>query len=70
MTGVSEALVATAVGLLVALPAVAVNNIFGRWLKTILARSECVGHALVSHLKTVSAEPGVSPPVNAGVSSS
>jgi biopolymer transport protein ExbB len=53
MSGVSEALVATAVGLLVALPAVAVNNVFGRWLKTIVARGECVGHALASLLKTV-----------------
>jgi biopolymer transport protein ExbB len=53
MSGVSEALVATAVGLLVALPAVAVNNVFGRWLKTIIARGQCVGHALASHLKTV-----------------
>ena len=57
MSGVSEALVATAVGLLVALPAVAANNVFGRWLKTILARGECIGHALASHLKTVGAEP-------------
>ena len=56
MTGVSEALVATAVGLLVALPAVAMNNVFGRWLKTILARGECIGHALASHLKTVAPE--------------
>jgi biopolymer transport protein ExbB len=53
MWGISEALVATAVGLLVALPAVAVHNAFGRWLKTIIARSECVGHALASHLKSV-----------------
>ena len=37
----------------VALPAVAVYNIFGRWLKTIVARSECIGHALASHLKSV-----------------
>jgi biopolymer transport protein ExbB len=56
MSGVSEALVATAVGLLVALPAVAVNNVFGRWLKTIIARGEVVGHALSSHLKTVPAD--------------
>ncbi|HET6283785.1 MAG TPA: MotA/TolQ/ExbB proton channel family protein [Polyangia bacterium] len=53
MTGVSEALVATAVGLLVALPAVAMFNVFGRWLKTIIARSESLGHALASHLKSV-----------------
>jgi len=56
MSGVSEALVATAVGLLVALPAVAVNNVFGRWLKTIVARGECVGHALASHLKSAGAD--------------
>lgn len=57
MGGISEALVATAVGLLVALPAVAVYNVFGRWLKNIVARAECVGHALSSQLKTVTAEP-------------
>jgi biopolymer transport protein ExbB len=53
MSGVSEALVATAVGLMVALPAVAVYNVFGRWLKNIVARAECVGHALASLLKSV-----------------
>ncbi|HEY0707675.1 MAG TPA: MotA/TolQ/ExbB proton channel family protein [Polyangia bacterium] len=52
MAGISEALVATAIGLLVALPCVAVHNVFGRWLKTIVTRSECLGHALASHLKT------------------
>jgi biopolymer transport protein ExbB/TolQ len=57
MSGISEALVATAVGLLVALPAVAVYNVFGRWLKTIVARGECLGHALASHLKTIPLEP-------------
>jgi biopolymer transport protein ExbB len=56
MTGVSEALVATAVGLVVALPAVAMFNVYGRALKTIVARSESLGHALASHLK--SAAPG------------
>jgi biopolymer transport protein ExbB len=57
MTGISQALVATAVGLLVALPAVAVYNLFSRWLKTIVARGECVGHALASHLKTTATPP-------------
>ena len=56
MSGISEALVATAVGLLVALPAVAVYNVFGRWLKTIVARSEAIGHALAGHLKSVPPE--------------
>ena len=53
MSGVSEALIATAVGLFVALPAVAVNNVFARWLRTIVARGDCVGHALASHLKSI-----------------
>jgi biopolymer transport protein ExbB len=57
MGGISEALVATAVGLMVALPAVAVHNVFGRWLKTIVARSECIGHALASHLKSLPVDP-------------
>jgi biopolymer transport protein ExbB len=57
MSGVSESLVATAVGLLVALPAVAVYNLFGRWLRTIVARGECIGHALASHLKSVFPDP-------------
>jgi biopolymer transport protein ExbB len=62
MSGISEALVATAVGLMVALPAVAIHNVFGRWLKTIIARSECIGHALSSCLKAVSSDPTVVPP--------
>jgi biopolymer transport protein ExbB len=57
MSGISEALVATAVGLLVALPAVAVYNVFQRWLKTITARGEVLGHALASHLKSLPPEP-------------
>jgi biopolymer transport protein ExbB len=64
MSGISEALVATAVGLVVALPAVAVYNVFGRWLKTVVARGECLGHALASHLKTIVPEP-LSPPAAA-----
>ncbi len=51
MTGISEALVATAVGLAVAIPAVIAYNIFTRQLKHILARSTALGHALVGHLK-------------------
>jgi biopolymer transport protein ExbB len=62
MSGVSEALVATAVGLVVALPAVAMFNVFGRALKTIVARSESLGHALASHLKSVAASEPPSAP--------
>jgi biopolymer transport protein ExbB len=61
MTGISEALVATAVGLAVAIPAVVAYNGFNRWLKTITARTEALGHALVGHLrsKEESARPGL-----------
>lgn len=56
MDGISEALVATAVGLLVALPAVAIYNVFARWLKTIVSRSEALGLALASHLNSVTGD--------------
>ncbi len=52
MAGISQALVATAVGLFVALPAVVAFNGFQRWLKTITGRTNTLGHALVSHLKS------------------
>jgi biopolymer transport protein ExbB/TolQ len=52
MSGISEALVATAVGIIVALPAVALHNAFGRWLQTIVARGEALGHCVTSHLKS------------------
>jgi biopolymer transport protein ExbB len=56
MGGISEALVATAVGLLVALPAVFMFNIFQRWLKTIAARGEVLGDALGAYLVSESPE--------------
>ena len=58
MTGISEALVATAVGLIVALPAVALYNTFARWMKTIAARGEVLGDALQAHLEAVPPESG------------
>lgn len=51
MAGISEALVATAVGLAVAIPAVVAFNGLNRWLKTLTARTNTLGHALVSHLR-------------------
>ena len=58
MRGISEALVATAIGLLVALPSVVAYNAFGRWLTTIVGRAQALGHALTSHLKaTLPEEP-------------
>ncbi len=51
MTGISEALVATAAGLAVAIPAVVSFNGFNRWLRTITARTNALGHALVGSLR-------------------
>jgi len=52
MAGISEALVATAVGLFVAIPAVVAFNSFGRWLKTLTASTNELGHAVVAHLRS------------------
>jgi biopolymer transport protein ExbB len=52
MAGIAEALVATAVGLLVALPAVAVFNSFQRAIRRQLAGSETLNRVLLAHLKS------------------
>jgi biopolymer transport protein ExbB len=49
--GIAEALVTTAVGLLVAIPAVAAFNFFQRIVKTTLSNTEALGHVLLAHLK-------------------
>ncbi len=51
MATIAEALVATAVGLLVAIPAVAVFNHFQTRVTSALADAETLGHVLLSHLK-------------------
>jgi biopolymer transport protein ExbB len=51
MAGLSEALVATAVGIFVAIPAVVAFNAFGRRLRTVTTRAEALAHALASHLE-------------------
>ena len=48
--GISQALVATAIGLFVALPAVVAFNAFQRWLRAIVSRTNTLGHALVANL--------------------
>lgn len=50
MAGISEALVATAVGLLVAIPAVILFNYFHRRLSAMLSASEVVGGVLLANL--------------------
>lgn len=49
--GLSEALVATAIGLLVAIPAVMAFNFFQRKIKTIVARAESLGNFAISSRK-------------------
>lgn len=51
MAGISEALVATAVGLLVALPAVVSYNLFQRALRRTGQRAAALGHAAVASLE-------------------
>lgn len=51
MAGISEALVATAVGLAVAIPAVVAFNVFNRQLKTLTSRTNALGHALVGSMR-------------------
>jgi len=50
MAGISEALVATAVGLMVAIPAVVLYNLFTRWVKGRLARSASLADLLVARM--------------------
>lgn len=51
MAGISEALVATAVGLLVAIPAVVLYNLFSRAVRTRLGRSESVAQLILARLE-------------------
>jgi len=52
MSGISEALVATAVGLFVALPAVVAYNMFQRALRSIASNATAISHALVGQLRS------------------
>ena len=51
MASIGEALVATAVGLIVAIPAVAANNFFQRLVRSTLANTDALTHVLLGHLK-------------------
>ena len=51
MAGISEALVATAVGLIVAIPAVILFNIFKRINKATLGRVEALSHLVLARVK-------------------
>ena len=51
MGAIAEALVATAIGLAVAIPAVAAFNYFQRRIKSTLGNAEALRHIVLSHLK-------------------
>ena len=51
MSGISEALVATAIGLLVAIPAVAAFNTFQRRIKTLVGDADALTHMLLAGLR-------------------
>jgi biopolymer transport protein ExbB len=59
MTAIAEALVATAVGLAVAIPAVAMYNLFQRQARSILANTEALSRVLLAHL--IAVETGTAP---------
>jgi biopolymer transport protein ExbB/TolQ len=50
MAAIAEALVATAIGLAVAIPAVAAYNYYQRMSRSILANTDALSHVLLSHL--------------------
>lgn len=57
MAGIADALIATAVGLFVALPAVVMFNLFQRWVRRAAQRSSALAHAVVASLKAGGGEP-------------
>jgi biopolymer transport protein ExbB len=52
MSGIAEALVATAIGLIVALPAVATYNAFTRHVERATSATEVLAHEILAFLKT------------------
>jgi biopolymer transport protein ExbB len=60
MARISEALVATAIGILIAIPAVAAYNAFQRVVRGTVANTEALGHMLLSHLKAIPCATGSS----------
>jgi len=57
MAGISEALVATAIGLIVAIPAVVLYNFFQRLIKSQMGRVESLSHLVLARLKSSLEEP-------------
>lgn len=66
MAGIAEALVATAVGLLVAIPAVVMYNLFHRRLHVIRERSQRLSQLLLTYARAPQVEELLQPPRQAG----
>jgi biopolymer transport protein ExbB len=60
MAGISEALVATAVGLMVAIPAVVLYNAFNRWNRGRVSRVESLANLILARIDRVAAGLGPS----------
>jgi biopolymer transport protein ExbB len=60
MAGIAEALVATAIGLLVALPAVASYNALMRHVETAMAAANAVGHQILAYARARRPDGGAS----------
>ncbi len=58
MSSISEALVATGVGLLVAIPAVVAFNVFKTRIKKSVAQTDLLGRTLLAYLRTQEKPPG------------
>jgi biopolymer transport protein ExbB len=58
MSGISEALVSTAIGLLVAIPAVIAFNFFNRRVRTVIANVDSLAHVVLAQLKGEEEEGG------------
>jgi biopolymer transport protein ExbB len=52
MSQIGEALIATAIGLFVALPSVATYNVFQRVIATRLSRAEALGHDVIAYYRS------------------
>ena len=70
MAGVFEALVATAVGLFVAIPAVVAYNLFQRKVRTTMAQTDALAHLVLANVRVDSKKgaagaiaPEAAPPV-------